>query len=352
MIYRLGIMPFGRVFTVPCAAVEYLKLADAGYCKALMAMLCTDVPVVDTEELAKSCDISVADAEDAVMFWADRGVITIVADGAENSAPVTEQHAVQIEKSDALRSEQTAQQPERVCLTDAIDPMKKTAAAKSTIRYTPKDIAKKIEEDKELKSLFNEVQKIFGRPINGTEATGFVNLYEYYGYSAPSLLMIAQFAHDLGKDKMAYIESVARDWYNRGITDYTRIEEEIIRQTALNTIHGKIKRVLGIDCELTKRQKEYFDSWIEWGFKPDVIELAGERCRENRNKVDIKYINGILNSWHNDGLMSTESVYASEQAYADKKQNEAASAGSFDAESWEDMVMNFDPSVLSSEEGQ
>ena len=87
-------------------------------------------------------------------------------------------------------------------------------------------------------------------------------------------------------------------------------------------------------------------------FKPDVIELAGERCRENRNKVDIRYINGILNRWHNDGLMSTESVYASEQAYADKKQNEAASAGSFDAESWEDMVMNFDPSVLSSEEGE
>ena len=344
MRYRLGVMPFGRTFTVPCGAAEYLRLADADYCKALLAMLCTDVPFADTDELAQRCNISPAAAEDAVAFWAEKGVITASpADPAESvptAAPAVQPAPI------------SSEPPARVCVTDAIDPMKNTAAAKATVRYTPKELADKIEMDKELRSLSSEVQKIFGRTINNTEIAGFINLYEYYGYSAPSILMICQYAHELGKDRIAYIEAVAKNWYERGITEYPQIEQEIIRQSAINSLHGKIKGVLGIDCELTKRQKEYFDSWIDWGFKPDVIELAGERCRENRNKVDIKYINGILNRWHNDGLMSTESVYASEQAYADKKQNEAASAGSFDAESWEDMVMNFDPSVLSSEEGE
>lgn len=344
MRYKIGVQPFGRVFTVPCSAVDnYIKPADSKFCKALLAMLCTDTDIADTEEIAERCGISPADAEDALLYWSGCGVMTVsAADGGE---PVSAEISA---KAASAPDRETA----RVCMTEAIDPMKNTAAARSTVRYTPKELAQKAKENDELAALFEEVQKIFGRPINGTETAGLVNLYEYYGYSAPTILLIAQYAHDLGKDRIAYIEAVAKDWYSRGLTEYSQVEEEMIRRTEIHSLDGKIKRVLGIEGTLTDKQQDLFAQWREWGFTEEVIDLAGQRCKEEKNKINIRYINGILKRWHKDKLFTADAVLSSERAYAESHtQAQLPPAdSSYDVESWEDMALTFDPTKLGFEE--
>ncbi len=341
MKYKLGIKPFGRVFTVPCAAENYLKLADPVFCKVLMAMLCADTDIADTDLLAEKCGVSPSQAEDAVIFWSSNGVVSAVPENGEPTAAVS---------AAAVGTAPAAPKAQPVVLTEAVDPMKNTAAARSTIRYTPKELAAKAKENTEIATLFEEVQKIFGRPINSTETAGFVNLYEYYGYSVATILMIASFAHEMGKDRIAYIEAVAKDWYSKGIVDYPDVEAEIIRQTEINKADEKLKRRLGIEGALTKKQLEYFEQWREWGFDIDTIDLAAQRCREHKNGFRISYTNGILKNWQNAGLLTVDAVISSEEKYAEEHKNDQNSSSSYDIDGWNDLALTFDPTMLRQED--
>ncbi|SDA17550.1 DnaD and phage-associated domain-containing protein [Ruminococcus sp. YE71] len=344
MRYKIGVMPFGRVFTVPCAAENYIKVADPKFCKVLIALMCTDTDIADTDELAARCGLTPSEAEDAVIFWSTYGVISAA---PENGEPIKQVTA----EPQPVQTAEPVPQAQPVVLTEAIDPMKNTAAAKSTVRYSPKDLAQKARENTELATLYEEVQKIFGRTINTTETAGFVNLYEYYGFSVPSILILTRFAHEHGKDRIAYIESVAKDWHSRGIVEYGAVEAEIIRQTEANRIDEKLKRVLGIEGSLTKKQLEYFARWREWGFDVETIDLAGQRCREKKNRFELGYTNGILKRWQEEKLMSVEAVIASELRFEQERTDNARSDTSYDVSGWEDMALTLDPSLLGTEEG-
>ncbi|MCD7741282.1 MAG: DnaD domain protein [Ruminococcus sp.] len=354
MIYKIGVSAFGRFFTVPCSAVEnYIKFADPDFYKVLLCVLCQSGCKVESQEIAAQCGLPEQKVIDALEYWSSNEVISAKADNeTKMDAKPT---YVDFKASSKDEKPQATSQSLPVCATDAINPMKNTAAAKSVIRYTPKELAEKAKSNAELKALYEEIQKILGRPINPSETAGLVNLYEYYGYSAASILIMAQFCHDIGKDRIAYLETVAKDWFSRGICSYDQVEEEIVRQTEANSQNARIARALEIEGSLTKRQKEYFDQWRDWDFDLRLIELASERCREQKNKIDIRYINGILKNWHEKGLKTTDDVANSDIAYKaakekrlDKQRKE--SAPSFDLDEWQRMADAMDPNDLSFEE--
>lgn len=58
-----------------------------------------------------------------------------------------------------------------------------------------------------------------------------------------------------------------------------------------------------------KPQEEILDKWINiYNFPLDVIFKACDICFQRINKADFRYIDGILNSWHKDGLKTLQDV--------------------------------------------
>ena len=343
MIYRIEYPRFGRFFSVPCCAVEnFMTQADGDHCKVLLCLLCSDGNTADTAELAARAGVSETAAEDALIFWTGRGIISALREGSENAVTA------------ALPVSAPVMQPSAVSKTAAAPPKQAAAArpprAKTVIRYSPKELAEKAKGSPEIAGLFDSVQMILGRPVTGTETAGLINIYEYYGFSAASILILTQFAHDLGKDRIAYIETVANDWFSRGITDYEDVEREIGRMTEQNKYDSRIKTALGIEGKTTARQSELFRQWNEWGFDADTVGLAGEHCRNKKSMNDLNYINGILRRWHEAGLMSVRAVLESEKRFAENKAKntvpaEDANSGSssLNVDKLYDLAESFDP---------
>lgn len=339
MIYRIGYPRFGRFFSVPCGAAEkYMTQADGDQWKVLLCLLCSDGDCADTAELAARAGVSETSAEDALIAWTSRGIISARREG-QGSAP-----------SAAVPVSAPVMQP--IAAAPVSKPAPAAAEArpakqKAAVRYSPKELAEKAERSPEIAGLFEGVQAILGRPITGTETAGYLNLCEYYGFSAASILILTRFAHDLGKDRIAYIEAVAKDWFAKGITDYEDVEREIGRMTEQNKYDILIKNALGIEGKTTAKQAELFRQWHEWGFDADTVELAGEHCRDNKSKNVLGYINGILRRWHENGLMSVRAVLESEKKYKEsRKKLEAEKGGdnsSLNVDKWYELAESFDP---------
>ena len=337
MVYKLAYPAFGRHFDVPCGAVDnFMKTADGKFYKVLLCALCADSPVTDTAQLAERTGLSAAEVDDAMLFWTSNGVLRM--EGAA-AAPA---HAVAVQPAAVPVSAPVMLPAEPV---KAPEP-EKPAPVKMTVKYSPKELAQRASESSEIKALFEQVQKILGRPINPTETAGFLGLYEYYGFSVPSIMILTQFAHDMGKDKIAYIEKVAHDWLERGLTEYADVENEISRLTEQNKVNGRLKRLLGIEGRLTKNQEDFLAQWTEWGFDDDMIALADEICRDNKNRTDMRYINGILKRWNDDGIKTPAAVKEKGKAYFERKEGGSAEGSSFSIDEWYELADNYDPEKI------
>ncbi|MGN0602177.1 MAG: DnaD domain protein [Oscillospiraceae bacterium] len=336
MNYRIDCKQWGRFFSVPCSVVDdYILLSDGDFVKVLLCVLCSNSQSVSTEELAAKAGVSLEKAEDAILHWAGLGVITAQPEGGK---PLTENKPVAVKSSNA-----------KVQLVPAINPSKNSVDSKTRVKYSTREIAEKIENSEELKALYDNIQKVFGRTINGTEMAAVLNLYEYYNYSAASILMIAEYCTSIGKGRMAYIETVAKNWFEQGICSYSDVEGEIIRQTEIRSFENQVMRAFGIENKLSKKQKELVQKWRDMGFSLEMLEIAYEKCMNSTNKLNFGYINKILENWSGKNITTPRQVDEDDSKYAvskngNSKKDKNNKETSYDLDEWEQYAMNFDPS--------
>lgn len=338
MDYRIDCKHWGRFFSVPCSVVDdYILLSDGDFVKVLLCILCSNSNTVSTEDLANKAGVSAVKAEDAIIHWANLGVIT-----AESVDGIPINH-----KSEKESLTTDANLP--VSKVEAIKPSGNSLDAKTRVKYSTREIAEKIDSSEELKALFDDMQTVLKRVINGTEMASILNLYEYYNYSAASILMIAEYCMSLGKGKMAYIETVAKNWFEQGICSYAEVEAEIIRQTKQRSFESKVMNAFGMENKITKRQREFIQKWGEMGFSSDMLEIAYEKCINATSKLNFGYINKILETWSGKNIKTPEQVDEDDAVYSRKSKGrrQENKETSYDLEEWEKYAMNFDPSKSS-----
>jgi DnaD/phage-associated family protein len=354
MKYIIDLPRFGKFFTVPCSAVEnYIKVADGNYVKVLLCLLCSNSNTADVQTVAESCGISASQAEDGILFWQSRGVISAQPENSPDLPPTAVAASAPIQSAESVNPKSETEAKPSGAAEAAVTPKKYIAVQKTVVQYTPKEIAEKINQNPDLQTMFGEIERIFGKTLNQTQIGGFIHIYEYYEFDVPSIVMIVDFCKSMGKTSISYIESIARDWAAREICDFTQVEEEIIRQTEQNSYNSSAARVLGIEGKLTPKQQEFFAQWKEWGFDENMLNLAGELCRNEKNRFNLNYTNGILRNWHASGISTPEDVKRSKQAYEDSKSARAAESGektSYNINKWQSISSRLDPNKISFEE--
>lgn len=71
-----------------------------------------------------------------------------------------------------------------------------------------------------------------------------------------------------------------------------------------------------------KPQEEMLTKWLNiYNFPLEVIFKACDICFHRINKADFKYIDGILNSWHKDGIKTLNDVLIKDKKKPMKKNN-------------------------------
>jgi len=194
-----------------------------------------------------------------------------------------------------------------------LKPAKNTLSTKTSVKYSPKEIEKIVQNSADLKFMMDNIQTVLKKPITYTEQCSLVNLHEYYGFSVSIILMLFDYCQSIGKTRIAYVEAIAKDWFQRDIITHEAVEKEIIRLIDYNSFENKVKFAFGLETRPSPKQKKFIDDWMKLGLSIDMITFAYEKCVDNTNKLSFEYINKILVSWSENKYTKREDVISKEQ---------------------------------------
>ncbi len=322
MTYKIDIKNWGRVFTVPCSVVDnYLKEADGDYLKVLLCVISFGNGKIESDKISSLCGVDDITVKKALNYWNNCGVICFECENNEDFVgftPVFENKTI-----DNKIIEHFSAENQRVESTN----------------FTPAYISEAINSSHDLKAFFDEVQNILGRNLKYSDQCAYMYIYEEYGYSPASILLIVDYCNNLGKATPSYIKSVAKDWFSRDIISYEDIEKHIIGLNEYHSYESVIKRLLEINRKLSPKQSEFVSSWSNKSVPPELVELAYIITIDaNVEKGIFNYMNAIITKWVDNGIKTVE------QAKNFRSENKAETnkkAHSYNLEEIDEFGMNY-----------
>lgn len=301
MGYYINPAAFSAVFTVPAEVADrHLKLAKGGHIKALLYIMRNMSSGIDAAVLADKCGITEYEANEALLYWADAGILI-----PDNPQPAAEKI--------------------------------KPAAVKKQEKPARGDVARRGAEDGKIKYLLQETQMRFGRNLKSNETSTLVWLYDDQGMDVSLILMIVQYAAAHNKANMRFIESTAVDWLDRGIDTVSAADEEL-RKIAMGEEAWRIvSAVFGLERRKpSKKETELSLKWInEWKISKEMLEAAYDACVDAKSKFSFAYVAKIIESWNEKGYKKPEDI---EKRTCTAGAGEETGYAAYDLELFEEML--------------
>lgn len=300
MEYSLNAGEWNSVFAVPSSVVDkYIKLASGNSLKLLLYLTRHGGESLTAERLRAELGFEeLGELEDAALFWVQRGVIR--AENAPNAMPLT---AASSPVPPA--AEQTAvKEPPR-----AVKPAKPAVVSNG-------EIARSIRSSPEIKMLFDEAEKMYGRPLRENERQTIIQMSEHYGLPCEVSLMLLSFCFKLGKSTPAYISKVAENWANDEIMTAQLADERIRAVEKQNSVENRIREALGLSSNLSASNRAFIKTWaVDWGFGEDMIMLAYDKTIDGTGKWSFSYANRILENWKSSGVTTPQAAEKADEEF-------------------------------------
>ncbi len=300
MSYSVNPATFKSIFPVPTDIVDkHIRLATGHQLKVLLWILRTSPYEPDIDAMCTALKISRDDAEDYLQYWVLTGVLH--SDGkVEQIIPDTPVPITTTVSSPESKDEMASETPTKPEIN--VVPSKPSSS----------EIATRIDESPEIGFLFNEAQSKLGKTIGYDGQCTLLLLHDHYGLPTEVLFMLIEYCVSVGKTNYAYIEAVGKDWGNREVDTLEKAAEQISALKSANNIWRELASNAGLNNPRpTVKQSEYLRKWSSaMNFSTEMIIFAYEEMAEHTGKLNFKYIDKILTSWHTAGYKSPADVEA------------------------------------------
>ncbi len=283
-----------KILSLPAETVsEKLSTATKEELQVLLAVFAE--PEFEANEIASRLDITVNVFNRALEMWSDNGVLQIDGKSSEQHKPVV---TVNSEKK------------------------KKKAVEATVARYTSNELAAVVENKAGCTELLDSCQQILGKIFNAAETSVIVGLLEQYSLSNEYILRLCTHAAEMQKKSVRYVEKIAIDLYDRDITTYSALEDELVKIRDRVSFESFIRNLFGTGKRaLIKKEKDFLTAWNEkYCFSHDMIKKAYEITVAKTNDSSMSYANAILENWYAAGYKTVEEV-----ENAENERNKAAS---------------------------
>ncbi len=270
---------FGLSFSVPVSVTDkHLKLAGSAQLKALLWLLRHAAEQPTTEQLGKALNMTPADANDAMQYWLEVGLV--------------------IEQGQTTPAVKPA------------EPVRTVHAPIAETRPTAEQIAKRGSESAEIAFLFNEAQKKLGRTIGYDSQSTLLMIHDTYGLPVEVILMLIEYCVSIGKPGINYIAATARNWSEKEIDSIEKADEKIKSLRQCEKLWKELCELTGIATPRpTAVQSEFLHKWSHtFGYAMDMIFLAYEEMANHTDKISFAYMNKVLENWHEAGVRSPQDV--------------------------------------------
>ena len=319
-----------EVFAVPAQVVDkHIRLAGSAQLKVLLWLARAGHGTFDAEACAAAIGLPAADCTDALQYWVETGVLSRSGEKPRSAAKAAEKMPARTERPK----------------TAAVPPVDAPAAAAPAAR--PRAVKPQMTEviarqknSPEFAYLLDTTSARLGRPISHGDMETLLYLYDTAGLPAEVILMVVAYAVASGKANMRYVEKVALDWVDKGITTMEAAEERLCHLERSRRAWERVHTLLDLSVEHpTAAQLNAAERWIfEWSMPDELIAQAFAQCREKTGGFQCNYMNKILEHWHIDGVDTLEKAQA-----AGKGKKAAKAESSLDLEAYERQVAGFVP---------
>lgn len=312
MSYSVDPRVYRKVFTLPAAAAEKIRFADADALRLLIWAFCDGPEEFDAEAVSKELGCSVNEAEEALMFWAGEGIFT---GNTGWSGAASEPAASPVQE-----------------IPPAVErPVRRSRVESLTGKPTVVEAAKR-GVDPEIAMLLGEIQIKLGRTINAAEMATVVWIHDTLGLPSDVIMMLAEYAVSEGKTGLRYIEKTALSWADEEIFTAEKAEAKLLYATLAKKAWVIVRSAFGIeDRRPSEKELTYSKTWVsDWGFSKAMLRLAYDACVDSTGKLKMSYINKVLASWNAAGITTPAQLKAAEEARAGSKGQESAASFSAD----------------------
>lgn len=299
MNYYINPSSLSSAFTVPsCVADRYLKLARGEHVKVLLYIMRNMSCEYDVNEISNAVGVSSYDAEEALLYWADAGILL-----PKKQLPV----AAEADKKSAVKRNE---------------------------KPTRGDVAQRGAEDVKIRYLLQETQMRLGRNLKTNEASTLVWLYDDEGLDISLILLIVQYAVKHNRANIRFIESTAVDWINKGISTIEEADAYLAEITVAEQAWGIVCKAFGIEKRKpSKKETELSMLWIDkWKLSNEMLTAAYEACVDAKSKFSMPYTAKILESWHEKGYKTPDDIQKQ------TAQNDDESYAAYDIDLFEKML--------------
>lgn len=301
MSYHLDLGPWNGVFAVPNALVDrHIKLAGKEQLQAILWMLRHSGESVSAQALGAALGISPDSAADALEYWVDRGLL---ARREETLFPLESPQVSPSPQAAAAPAPDTEKPKEK-------KPLPRKRLAKPDTGY----LSRRMEESEEIRYLMREAEGALGLLSPATSGV-LLAARDDYGLPVEVIIMLVNYAKSVGKTAAVYLDTVARDWAESGVTTLEAAEEKMQQLDERRLAWSRVSAIAGLSKRSpSKKEGEAALRWVrEWGFGDEMLSLAYERCAERTGKFSTAYMDKVLADWHGKGLRTREDLERFEQ---------------------------------------
>ena len=205
-----------------------------------------------------------------------------------------------------------------------------TAPQETTPVYTKPayslDQLREFKEREETSQLLFIAEAYIGKPLTPSEIKTILFFTDVLHFSDDLIDYLLQYCVERGKKDFKYIEKVAVNWAEEGITTPKQAQKFSTRYD--RSVYS-IMNSLGRSTSPTAKELEFINRWTrDYGFSTDIILEACERSSLATDKHRFEYAEGILNSWRQANVRHKADIQQMDDSFQKKKTAKPASSGS------------------------
>ena len=186
------------------------------------------------------------------------------------------------------------------------------------------DQLREFKERQDTAQLLFIAESYIGKPLTPSEMKSILYFTDVLHFSDDLIDYLLQYCVDKGKKDFKYIEKVAVNWAEEGITTPKQAQEKAFLYD--KNIYS-IMRELGKNNTPTPKEAEYINRWIkEFGFENDIIFEACERTVMATDKNRFEYADRILSSWHEQHVQHKSDISKIDEMYKQRRKSTTSAA--------------------------
>ncbi len=254
----------------------------------------------------------------ALQYWDKKHVISMLYDDTGKLV------GIRLENLDA-RAADIISMPETAQPSPAPIPAAPVTAAASSAAEEPVydksvitlDQIKAFKQQAETSELVFITEQYLGKPLSSENIRSIIFMTDILQFSTDLIDYLVQYCVDRGKKDFRYIEKVAINWAQAGVSTPKEAAAYAIKYD--KNIYT-VMNALGRTNAPTQKEASYIQKWFrEYGFTPDMVLEACERCALATDKHRFEYTDGILQSWKENGVHTIQDIQNADAAFQKKK---------------------------------